>query len=30
MTTPSVTHDTDAGMLDPISEENEMTDEEER
>ena len=30
MTTPSMTHDTDAGMLDPISEENEMTDEEER
>lgn len=30
MTTPSMTHDTDAGMLDPISEENGMTDEEER
>ena len=30
MTTPSMTHDTDAGMLDPMSEENEMTDEEER
>ena len=30
MTTPSMTHDTDAGMLDPISEENGTTDEEER
>ena len=30
MTTPSMTHDTDAGMLDPMSEENGTTDEEER